>query len=211
MHLDYVIITSYLLYLIQEVLYTRDNLPLSIDVHVSRKEKRYNGKTLYIGSAKSNFRIRLYDKAKEQFKPGEEGYDAPWVRLEMVMRGKQADGFVSAFCNSDDLGKLAVGILNDHVRFIDRDDSNITRCSTAQWWLDFVETLDAVKLLLPEPMQHSLEKKNQWAMYQLSGTVAALLNAYGTAWLYEFLKFGRERISPTLQALVDDWQKRRVL
>lgn len=188
-----------------------DSRITSIDIHVSKKEKRYNGRSLYIGAPSSAFRIRIYDKAKEQYKPGEDGYDNPWIRLEMVMRGKQAQGFIAAYCNSDDLGRLAVGILNDHVRFIDRDDSNITRCSTAQWWLDFVESLDAVKLLLPEPMQHTITKMNQWAMYQVSGSIAALVDAYGTAWLYDFLKFGRKRISPQKQSLVDDWKKRRVV
>lgn len=43
----------------------------------------------------------------------------------------------------------------DKHSFTEWDDSNITRCSTAQCWLDFVGFVEAVKLILPEPIQHT--------------------------------------------------------
>lgn len=183
----------------------------SFDTHESDREGKSAGKTLYIGSPTSAFRIRIYDKAKEQFAPDEDGYNKPWNRLELVMRGKNADGFLAAYCNSDDLGKLAAGILNDHVRFIERDDSNITRCSTAQWWLDFVETLEAVKLLTPEPVQHSIDRAKEWLMYQIAPSLAMYEQAFGTGGLVELLKFGRQRMSSKHRAILDDWEKRRAL
>lgn len=188
-----------------------DSRITTFDVHISEREGQYRGQTLYIGAPSSPFRIRIYDKAKEQFEPGEPGYNNPWVRVEMVMRGKLAQGFVAAYCNSDDLGQLASGILNDHIRFIERDDSNITRCSTAQFWLDFLESVAAVKLLLPEPMQHTIERSKDWLMYQIAPSLAMYEQAYGTGGLIELLKFGRQRMSAKHRAILEDYQQRRVV
>lgn len=167
------------------------------------------GKTLYIGAPSSAFRVRIYDKAKEQYAPGEAGYDKPWIRVEFVMRGKHADGFVAAFCNSDDLGKLAAGILSDHLRFIERDDSNITRCSTAQWWLDFVESVEAVKLMLPEPMQHTIDRMGEWLTYQIAPSLATYYKAFGWMGLKRLLEHGAGHMSAKHSAVLRDWEQRR--
>ncbi|MCQ5129824.1 replication initiation factor domain-containing protein [Butyricicoccus faecihominis] len=188
-----------------------DSRITSFDVHISEKEGKCRGQTLYIGAPTSPFRIRIYDKAKEQFEPGEQGYNEPWVRVEMVMRGKLAQGFVAAYCNSDDLGQLASGILNDHIRFIERDDSNITRCSTAQFWLDFLQSVEAVKLLLPEPIQHTIERSKEWLMYQIAPSLAMYDQAFGTGGLIELLKFGRQRMSAKHRAILEDFEKRKAM
>lgn len=186
-----------------------DSRITTFDTHESDREGYDVGKTLYIGSPTSPFRIRIYDKAKEQYKPGDAGYSQPWVRVEMVMRGKLADGFVAAYCNSDDLGKLSSGILNDHIRFIERDDSNITRCSTAQWWLDFLDSVERVKLITPEPIQHCIERSKQWLMYQIAPSLAMYAEAYGSIGLRDLLHFGGRHMSAKHRAILDDWQKRR--
>ena len=115
------------------------------------------GTTIYIGAPSSDLRFRIYDKAKEQ---GD--FSNHWVRLEMVLRGKNSMGFVENFVNCESLGVLASGILNDKIQFIDRDDVNISRCSVSGWWLEFV---DAVSCTLPgssapkTPMQRSRAKQ----------------------------------------------------
>lgn len=169
------------------------------------------GKTLYIGAPSSAFRVRIYDKAKEQYAPGEDGYSKPWIRVEFVMRGKHADGFIAAFCNSDDLGKLAAGILNDHLRFIERDDSNITRCSTAQWWLDFLDCVEAVKLFFPEPIQHTIDRSIEWLTYQCSPSMATVLKAVGWVRFKQILDYGLEHMSAKHSAVLRDWEQRRAV
>lgn len=42
------------------------------------------GDTLYVGSAKSDVQIRIYDKAAEQ------GIEADWLRMEIIWRGRYA-------------------------------------------------------------------------------------------------------------------------
>uniref|UniRef100_UPI0025AA2300 replication initiation factor domain-containing protein n=1 Tax=Phocaeicola sartorii TaxID=671267 RepID=UPI0025AA2300 len=47
-----------------------------------------SGSTVYIGAPSSDFRIRIYDKALE------EGVEGHWVRVELVMRQKNATAFI---------------------------------------------------------------------------------------------------------------------
>ena len=46
---------------------------------------------------------------------------------------------------STPLGKLAAQVMNDKLSFIERDDSNITRCSVCSWWQNFVEELESIR------------------------------------------------------------------
>ena len=59
----------------------------------------------------SDFRIRIYDKALEQ---GEDGH---WVRVELVLRKKNANAFVEQMTNAESVGKLAAQVINDKFAF----------------------------------------------------------------------------------------------
>lgn len=169
------------------------------------------GQTLYIGHPSSNFRIRIYDKAKEQFTPEQAEYSKPWIRVELVMRAENANGFIAAYCNSADLGALAAGILNDKLRFIERDDSNISRCSTAQWWLDFVESVEQVKLFVPEPIQHTIDRMGEWLTYQVSPALATYFKAFGWTGITKLLTNGSTRMSDKHNAVLKDFQQRNTI
>lgn len=168
------------------------------------------GQTLYIGAPSSALRVRIYDKAKEQYTPEQPEYLEPWVRVEFVMRGKHANGFINAFCNSDNLGDLAAGVLNNHLRFIERDDSNITRCSTAQWWADFVESVEEVKLFVPEPIQHTIDRMAEWLTYQIAPSLATFYKAYGWEGLKRMLETGRGNMSAKHNAVLKDFEQRKM-
>lgn len=49
------------------------------------------GRTIYIGSPKSEKRVRVYDKSAEQGVPGQ------WVRIELQLRGDAAKALIKAF------------------------------------------------------------------------------------------------------------------
>lgn len=167
--------------------------------------------TVYIGAPSSSFRLRIYDKAKEQFAPEDPAYNDHWIRVEMVMRGKQANGFLAAFCNSNDLGALAAGILNDKLRFIERDDSNITRCSTAVWWLEFVESVERIKLLVPETVQHTIDRMGDWLTAQISPCLATFYKAYGWTGIKKLLEHGGERMSAKHRAILDNYNQQKLV
>lgn len=166
-----------------------------------------SGTTVYIGAPSSDFRIRFYDKSKEKYKPDDERYYLHWVRLEMVMRGKNADGCVAAICNSDDLGLLASAILNDKLAFIERDsDSNISRCQICRWWLDFVDAVAAVKLVEKEDVPHKLERSIDWIRNQVAPSLSLIADARGFFLIREILALGADKRTRQQQALLDDYR-----
>lgn len=164
------------------------------------------GMTIYLGAPQSEFRIRIYDKSKEQYKPNEPEYNQHWVRFEMVMRGDNANGFLNCLVNSENLGLLASGILNDKLSFIERDDSNISRCSFSPWWVKFLETLEAVDLVSKEEIQHSMERSIEWISRYIAPTLSLINDAKGYFMIREFLSIGAAKRTKQQAAMLEDYR-----
>lgn len=158
-----------------------------------------NGATVYIGAPSSSFRVRIYDKALEQ---GESGH---WVRVELVMRSQNANAFVEQMTTSENVGKLAAQVINDKFSFIERDDSNITRCSVCSWWKDFVDELEAVRLVAREVIQHTVEQIGSWVEAQVGPSLAILFQTMGWSYLFELAKDSAKRLSDKQISLVTDY------
>lgn len=165
-----------------------------------------DGKSVYFGASQSSFRIRVYDKAKEHYKPDQAEFCQHWVRFEIVMKGECANGLVSCMANSCDLGVMAAGILNDKLSFIERDDSNITRCSVCQWWLDFLESFDAMKLVSQEEGCHELEHIFEWLVRQIAPSLSMVREGKGIFAIQELLKAGQENRTKKQAALLNDYR-----
>ena len=160
-----------------------------------------SGTTVYFGAPSSDFRVRIYDKAKE-----EGDYKSHWIRVELVMRGKNAMGFVENFVNCESIGKLASGIINDKFSFIERDDVNISRCSVSGWWLEFVGSLDAIQIFSRELLSHEIDDIADWAVRQLAPSLGLLFKAKGSEWLKQFLNTGVERLKAKQLTLIEDYR-----
>lgn len=165
-----------------------------------------SGTTVYIGAEQSDFRIRIYDKAKEKYKPNAPEYNNHWVRFEIVMRGECANGFVNAMVNSNDLGLLASGILNDKLAFIERTKTNITRCEICKWWSNFVDSVAGIKLVIKEETQHKLLKSVDWVKRQIAPTLSLIDDAFGFFMIREIMSIGVSKRTRQQQALLDDYR-----
>ncbi len=169
------------------------------DVHSSMKGKKKAGATVYIGAESSAFRVRIYDKALEQ------GTDGHWVRVELVMRDKNSRSFVENMTNSENVGKLAAQVINDKFSFIQQDDSNITRCTVCSWWTDFVDELEAVRLVARKVIQHSVERIGSWVEAQVGPSLAILFRTMGWPYIFEIAKDAGARLSDKQLSLVTDY------
>lgn len=165
-----------------------------------------SGTTVYIGAEQSDFRIRIYDKAKEHYKPKDADYNTHWVRFEIVMRGDCANGFVGAMVNTEDIGLLASGILNDKIAFIERTDTNITRCEVCKWWSDFVDSVAGIKLVIKEETQHKLLKSVDWVKHQIAPTLSLINDAFGYFMIRDILTIGTDKRTNQQQAILDDYR-----
>ena len=177
-----------------------------INSRLSRRTlyQSYNGTqnagiTAYIGAPSSDFRIRIYDKAAES------GTDGHWVRVELVMRGKNANAFGAQLTNSETVGKLAAQVLNDKFSFIEKDDSNITRCTVCSWWASFVDELEAVRLVARCVVQHSVEQVHNWVEAQVGPSLAILLRTMGFGSIFALAKDSCSRLSEKQQSLIQDY------
>ena len=170
----------------------------TINFSLNGKDKA--GATVYIGAPSSDFRVRIYDKALEQ------GVDGHWIRVELVMRSANADAFVEGMTNSGNVGRLAAQVINDKFSFIERDDSNISRCTVCEWWQNFVDELDKVRLVSRKVIQHSVERIRNWIESQVGPSLYVLMKTMGIMDIYSIAASSAGRISPQQEALIWDFQ-----
>ncbi len=163
-----------------------------------------NGATAYLGAASSSFRVRIYDKALEQGEPGH------WIRVELVMRSENAKAFVEQMTVSENVGKLAAQVINDKFSFIERDDSNITRCTICPWWKSFVDELESVRLVAREVIQHSVERIGNWVEAQVGPSLAILFQTMGWPYIFELAMDSARRLSDKQISLVSDYNSLRL-
>ena len=168
-------------------------------VIVSYDGTRRSGSTVYIGAPSSDFRIRIYDKALE------EGVEGHWVRVELVMRQKNANAFIEQAVSAPSIGKLAAQVVNDKLSFIERDDSNITRCTVCDWWREFVDELEAVRLVARCVVQHSVERIENWVDAQIGPSLAIITRTLGWPHLFEIAHTAVSRLSQKQSALIADY------
>ena len=170
------------------------------DVHFSLEGTQQAGATVYIGAASSEFRVRIYDKALEQ------GVEGHWIRVELVMRSANANAFVEDMTNSENVGKLAAQVINDKFSFIERDDSNISRCTVCDWWQNFVDELDKVRLVSRDVIQHGVERIRSWIENQVGPSLYVLMKTMGIIDIYNIAASSAGRISAQQEALIMDFQ-----
>ena len=169
-------------------------------INFSLNGKDKAGATVYIGAPSSEFRVRIYDKALEQ------GVEGHWIRVELVMRSANANAFVEDMTNSENVGKLAAQVINDKFSFIERDDSNISRCTVCDWWQNFVDELDKVRLVSRDVIQHGVERIRSWIENQVGPSLYVLMKTMGIIDIYNIAASSAGRISAQQEALIMDFQ-----
>lgn len=177
-----------------------------------KKGKEWVGHSVYIGSEKSEFRLRFYDKALEQKQKGlwKESVKDHWIRVEMVMKRENALGFILEALKAESVGKLAAQVLNEKFRFIERDDANISRCTVCEWWAAFVEEVGSVVIWSRMAIQSGIDKLADWLRFQVSSSMAVVFQAYGASYFYRhFIEYGGERLNRRQEALLKDFNAQR--
>lgn len=155
------------------------------------------GKTVYFGSASSDFRLKFYDKAKQFYKVEDAGYLSHWIRMEATFRGLQADSAACLLTAAPDIpGSIVSGLINRRFAFVNRDDSNISRCSLCEWWADFLGDIADVKLFSkPKPI-HGIERHLEWLQRTCGRTIAKVMMTVGEDRFFrEIVKYGHDRLT----------------
>lgn len=164
--------------------------------------KNREGLTVYFGSASSDFRIRIYDKAYEQ------GVEGHWVRVEMVLQGQNGDAFSAELASGTPVGELAAMVLNDKLSFIERDDCNISRCTVCGWWSAFVDELRKLQLVAREAAKHPIQYIRDWLEYQIGPSLALIRKTMGFGTLLDISHSAENRLTRKQDSLIADYKSR---
>jgi hypothetical protein len=149
-----------------------------------------SGATTYLGSSKSETRVRVYDKAAESGRP-----DAG-IRWELQLRGEHAARFVArAVAAGDQLGGCVLACIRGLADFRDRSGQERgDRAPLVDWWAAIVGDAERVRLSGPARVD-SLADKAAWLDRQAAPTLALCHFAYGPDWLDGLLRDGERRLT----------------
>jgi phage replication initiation protein len=131
------------------------------------------GETIYLGSLKSRLQIRFYDKAAEQGLVG-----VSWVRCELQLRDERAAVALSLLVADECIGKVAAGILNNYISFIDRTHTRSENCPLKSWWAVWLDTTAKLQLTLVKKMTTLFDTINHLKT-QYAPTLAMLWEMVG--------------------------------
>ena len=149
-----------------------------------------NGISCEIGSPKSDFRLRIYDKASERGYSVDDGVH--WVRVEMQMRDDRASAYVNGIVKGTSAGVLFVGVLNNYFRFVDPDfsDSNKSRWSVSEWWSTvFDSNVAKIKLYSSPGTLYNTENLHRYVINQAGSAIKTYCQIMGVdTLLNEILK-----------------------
>ncbi len=149
------------------------------------------GKTLYFGSRGSNAYIRIYDKAAEQ------GVDGHWVRFEMELKQRNAMYIVKHIISEgENFGRFFASFVYRYLRFVNMDDSNISRCSVVDWWKAFLGDVEKLRIVLGEFEAKTIDKMINVLTKSWSTNLYCLLKTVGADFLLDnIIASGAGRLS----------------
>lgn len=140
-----------------------------------------SGHTIYLGSRTSDIFLRVYDKMLERTKQADGEISMTsfsWVRWELELKNERACQVADMLIDKKELGRVCVGILNNYMRIINLDDNNRSRCSIDSKWIEFIDTMERLRLYVRDEPK-TLEDKLRWFNSQVAPTLTGLLIANG--------------------------------
>lgn len=148
----------------------------------------FHAYSAYIGSSHSNMRIRFYDKGREK------NVDYQWTRCELQMRDGIAESFVLQFLDLDStitISDLFFGALNRYVRFIEPTATRKCRCPNTEWWDNFLETHNQIKLYTKCDVDYNIGRLSNYVINTCGNALQTYINIFGIPWLIEQLNSNR--------------------
>lgn len=143
-----------------------------------------SGFTRYFGSKTSRTLFRIYDKAAQMGLP-----DAvSWIRFEIQLRDERAEFASELILKRDDLGKIAVAVINHNLSFIELDvPSNKSLCTLAIWWSSWLQTTEKLKLT-KKKLIRLLDQCREHLIKQYAPTIAMLKEGLGFTGFKDFMR-----------------------
>ncbi|BEH11833.1 hypothetical protein GSUET_34450 [Geobacter sulfurreducens subsp. ethanolicus] len=151
-----------------------------------------DGCSLYFGSAQSDIKIRIYDKAAEQ------RVTFSWIRVEAECRGKLVNVLAHHMRMSDNLGEIVAGVLKNYLTFVEPSaDSNKARWPVSPWWDAFLGSVNKLQMTIKKEVGN-IDGVEAYLYKQAAPSLALWLKANGgdLNCLLELIKSGEKRLKP---------------
>lgn len=156
------------------------------------------GGTLCVGSRKSTFYLRAYDKGVES-KCGRS-----WMRFEFELKDERSQLWADTLIEQG--WDIAVGSLRGCIEFLDPDDrdKNKSRRKPVKWWVDLIQSSRHVIKLGQQAVQ-TIEKLSNWVHRQMPASLAVLVEAAqgDLTWLIELAIKGKHKMKRRHEIMVD--------
>lgn len=133
------------------------------------------GTTLYHGSPKSDVRIRIYDKGREQ------GVDYQWTRIEFQLRDDRARCFMTQLLLSGSLADTLLGVLLNYLRYVmPSSDTNRSRAPLMPYWQKLCGEVAKVSIFEKLGVDYDLSDLRQFVIDQAGGAISTLIKVVGS-------------------------------
>ncbi len=196
--------------------------PVSSDKELSHRfieSKNFStgliGKTIELGKRRSSSFVRFYDKLAEQ---EAHKFDVPsdltsWIRFEIEYKHTRANSVFMAYaecdCDEDFRNYMRSCALN-LIRFVDMDHSRKYNCTTCSWWYEFLNRVQAARLVYNKPKYNRYVRALESKKRQQAASFAALL-ACDRKNLKSIVAAGFRKQSKSAEAIVADYKALRGL
>ncbi len=155
-----------------------------IETNSTSRDKN-RSKTIYMGSNKSNLKIRCYKKYDDVKR-------VTCTRLELEYRKVKANMVGKSLINNN-LGQVALSLIDKKIRFLEPTaDTNKYRWPVSSWWTEFLGSGKKIPVKM-ESREENLDKSIKWLFKQVSQVLADVVDKKGSGILNELLKEGRKK------------------
>ena len=140
-----------------------------------------DGLSCYVGSPRSDLRIRIYDKAAERG-----ATDEHWVRIELQLRDAHALGFTQ---NRAPLGETFRGVLRKYLVFREPNlnDSHKYRWEISPWYEALLDGVEKISVLSQPGVEYNLARCEHFVFEQAGNAIDAWIKCYGAEAFFDRL------------------------
>ncbi|MND45556.1 Replication initiation factor [compost metagenome] len=161
-----------------------------------------DGDTIYFGRSSSDLQVRIYEKNYERKNEGFDLHDnlTAWNRVELQLRDQRALDAVELILKGNESGNIIFGLLSNYINFCDPNgDSNKSRWPISQFWLDFLNDAEKLKLAKKAP-DKTIPRKQAWLNNQVLPTLAEVWWATGSGGSEYFVDMINEGLEKMTEA-----------
>lgn len=157
-------------------------------------DKKEMGKTLYIGSMKSDIYFCIYEKAYEQYVKNGVPIEESEIknRFEIRLKNERSEQAVLDLIRYQDGERTSFSIINNYLRFVDRDDTKRrTDWKVNDDWLWFIGKNRTRLKLTTAAAPYEVRKTRNWIAHQVAASqkmLAEIDRINGTTFLIDTLQ-----------------------